>query len=632
MARGIDHISRLQEKNKKDFFKNFRKSNQCPLTFKFLRYISYLSEENNATNPLDIINFLEKNPSWPQKKKLRDRIEKLTPVFAKKYCKKIPIKLVKWFLKFPPNHGDALLIYARGLKQHYKDEALLKKIIKEAWHKGRFSQKSERKFYNLYNSFLTEKDHWERANLALWDKKHSVARRMLPKLSKKHKLLVQTRLYLQEKKGNIKKHVENCKKHFKNYSGFLYDHLVWHREKRKNDMAFSLCKNIPIQKVKSKLFWREKHILARRALEEKNYQRAYELVSNHGLSYSSDFANAEFLSGWIALRYLNKPKIAEKKFRALYLKVSTPISKSRMAYWLGRAYEAQKKPQEAKIYYKKAALFKTTFYGQRASEKLGLPKSIYLFKKNITDKKTKKITGNKTFAILIKMFSKVPSSYKWQKSIVLNFANQAKSMPEKIHTLELITKYTPHFSSDAARVMNMKGEVFIKEAFPAMYRKHINDNIEPSIAWAIMRRESGFNYKAVSTAGALGLMQLMPKTAKQIAKEHKIKFCRANSLLEKPPLNVQIGTALLKKLLSYYNGVYPFAIAAYNAGEKNVDEWIRVFGNPNKEEIDWLDWLESIPFYETRNYIQRVLEHLHIYRINYGDETIPHPLVVQKTK
>ncbi len=604
-------------------------SKQCPLTLKFLSYAYYLSPKNNEVNPLNIIIFLKKNPSWPEKKKLRKRIEFLAP---KAFPKKIPIALISWFSAHPPTQGKSILLYMKGLQQHNKNEKTLKIAVKNAWYKGKFSENMEKIFYNTYKKFLTESDNWKRTNNALWDKNHSVAKRMLSKLSKNHKLLAQTRLYLQKKKEGLGLELAPSKFFFIDHIGFLYDNIVWHREKRKNDAAFSLSNIIKSPKVNPARFWRERHILARRALEEKAYQRAYDLASNHGLSSGKDFANAEFLAGWLALRYLRKPEIAEKKFQNLYNKVYTPISKSRAAYWLGRTYDAQNKLVKAKRAYKDAARFRTTFYGQQASEILELATDIYLFKKYKIDEKTKFIVENRNFAKLLKMFSKIPSSYDWQKAIIMNFAFQAKGHSQKIYTLKFIFKYAPNFASDVARIMNIQGEIYIEQAFPSMHKKYIHGRVEPSLAWAIMRRESGFDYKAISCAGAMGLMQLMPKTARRTAKKHRIKLPYLSHLLEKPHINVKIGTAHLEDLLSRYKGIYPFVIAAYNAGYENVNEWIKIFGNPAKGQVDWLDWLESIPLFESRYYVQRVLESLHIYRVNYGDKHASGPLSLQELK
>lgn len=598
-------------------------SKTCPLGTKFLTYIYLLTPSNKDVKPLDIINFIEENPSWPERTKLIQRIEDTV-----KLDENDNRRLIAWFSKNPPTTGNAIWVYSRALDKAKKIKNL-KIAVKNGWKKGCFDPKTEDLFYRNFKKYLSQEDHKKRINNLFLAKNHKAIQRSLKYLSSKNKVLSEARLFLQQKRTGVDNYVQKARMHFKNHFGFLYDQLVWHRERKNNDEAFNLLVTVKPEDPYHGQIWHERHILTRRALENKRYDRAYALASSHGLSSGANFATGEWLAGWIALRFLNKPSLALQHFSHLYDNVGTPISKSKAAYWMGRAFEVMNQPEKAKRAYEKATLYRSTFYSHLAAGKLGLDKRHNVFLKIKPESSEQKEIESKEFAKLLILLSYVPQTHVFKRPFALSLASMAENNKQQVATLIFLEKYAPHFRADSARIMNMKHEIFIKQAYPTYPKDKLNPDVESHLILSIMRRESGFDHQQTSPAGAQGLMQLMPATAKTVAKKHKIPYNhRKDNLLDKHELNALIASTYLKELLNKYDGAYPLAIAAYNAGDKPVDLWLKTFGNPAKGEVDWLDWLELIPYYETRDYVQRVLEYLHIYRLNFSNssQTPPSPL------
>ncbi len=595
--------------------------NKCPLTKKFLQYVFYQHPKQQHYSPYEIIDFIQKNPHWPGKTTLKAKIEeKIT--FSPEYA----MKIVQWFDDNSPTKGTAIWAYTQALSylgQKYK----LKKMVKKLWVEGQFDKSTDYLFYKTYRKILSPQDNHQRVDNLLWKKTYGSAKIMIPRLSDSYKLLTQSRLLLQQLKPGVDWHVKKAHPQFKDHLGFIYDRLVWRREKKKNTEALSLFKDKIVPSHRKKAFWHERHILTRRALEKKDYARAFSIIKDHGLQRGANFAMAEWLAGFIALRFLNKPREAERRFLNLFNKVKGPISRSRAAYWLGKTYDILNNTKKADKFFSIAANYRTTFYGQLAACSIGIGSEHYKFKKTQISSLVKNTVELRQFAKLLVLLSHSPKAYDWTRFFAINLAKRSKTRDEEIYTIQFITKWAPSFAVEAARTLSRKKEVYIPEAYPAKIEITRRDPKDKSLIFSIIRRESMFAYKAISHAGAMGLMQMRPFMAKNIAKKHKIKLRNVNEIIVNPKLNIILGSAFLQDLLIMFNHSYPLAIAAYNAGEGVVKKWLKIYGDPSKGEIDWIDWMEQIPYFETRNYVQRVLEQIYIYRTNYDMGSKEHPLI-----
>ena len=311
---------------------------------------------------------------------------------------------------------------------------------------------------------------------------------------------------------------------------------------------------------------------------------------------------------------MKKPTEALEHFEALHNKVSTPVSKARAAYWAGRAAADLGSKALSTEWYGKAALYQTVYYGQLAGEKLGtahkLPNAAppVLTQGDLQGFEKHELMQASTLfhkagmrdeaSAFIQAFvavEKTPKAYRYA-------AEKAAEM-ERYHDALRIAK-------DATK----QGLFLTAQSYPTLESQMKKVEVEWALAHALIRQESLFDVQAKSPAGAMGLMQLMPGTAKDVARDLGIKY-RQDWLTSKPDYNIQLGSRYLADMLVRFGGSYPLAIAAYNAGPYRVEKWLETFGDPRLSEVNYIDWIEMIPIYETRNYVQRVMENTYIYRL-----------------
>jgi soluble lytic murein transglycosylase len=327
------------------------------------------------------------------------------------------------------------------------------------------------------------------------------------------------------------------------------------------------------------------------------------------------YAQAEWITGWLALRCMKKPTEGYERFVTLYHKVKTPISKARAAYWVGRAAQDMKQQDLAKSWYKKASTYQTVYYGQLARQKLALAER--LPKASVPSLSSYDLGAYKKNEIVqaAQLFHK--AGVRTTASAFIQAFVRAENSPKAYRYGAELAAKMGHYH-DAVRIAKdatKKGLFLTAQAFPTLEKVSRHTGlVERALVHALVRQESMFDYEAKSPAGARGLMQLMPATARETAKKQNVSYKKA-WLTQKPAYNVRLGTAYMRQMLDRYDDSYPLAVAAYNAGPGRVDRWIANFGDPRKGEVGILDWIELIPVYETRNYVQRVMENLYVYRI-----------------
>jgi soluble lytic murein transglycosylase len=350
--------------------------------------------------------------------------------------------------------------------------------------------------------------------------------------------------------------------------------------------------------------------MARHALEAQRPELAYRLASQHSLVRGTEFAEAEFLSGWIALRSLHLPERALYHFERMTESVTKPMSRARALYWVARSQEAQQ-PRVARDIYAQAAKFKGTFYGQLSLAELRPGSVLKLTAPEDAKRGTKGLQLDERLHALHALESLD------QSKLVRIFAAHLANESDDAASLELITEMVARAGDrrDTLRIAKIAGQknvVLLPYTAPLLDVSSASAAVEKALVLGLTRQESEFNATAVSPVGARGLMQLMPRTAAEVARAHKIQYSAA--ALNDPAINFRLGSAYLGDLLKRWSGSYVLSIASYNAGPGNVRKWVRVNGDPRTGEIDPVDWIEAIPFAETRNYVQRVLENTQLYR------------------
>ena len=329
-----------------------------------------------------------------------------------------------------------------------------------------------------------------------------------------------------------------------------------------------------------------------------------------------EYAEAEWLSGWIATTFLEDPNMALQHFQNFYNNVGYPISLSRGAYWIGHTYKKLKNKQKSEEWFKEASKFLNTYYGQLAFVEIKPGQAFSLIDQPLpSDKYIKEFNKNPLIKIvkLLKELNKTKYSKDFVKHLAtLNVENGSEILSGKLAIEIERYDYAIQISKEASYEKRFYNEL----NYPIIETPKVvnNKNMpKPELVLAIIRQESEFDQKANSHVGAKGMMQLMTYTAKLVAKQAKLQYSKSK-LITEPNYNIKLGSYYLTGLLENYEGSYPFALAAYNAGPRRVKNWNKINGNPQKGKIGYVDWIELIRFKETRNYVQRVLENVNVYR------------------
>jgi soluble lytic murein transglycosylase len=501
---------------------------------------------------------------------------------------------------------------ARALKAEGKtDEATA--LIRETWRKDHLGQPLEKLVLAEFDGVLTQADHRLRTERYLFREKAEAALRNAARVSADYVKLAQARLAsAQSKKPISPKLIEAVPASLRNDLSFLFLQAQQARRANKPDEAAQLLAKAPRDPAvlgDGDEWWVERRLTARKLLDEGNAAKAYEVAAGHGAEDNAEKIDAEWHAGFIALRFRNQPGLALAHFSEAAKLAETPISVSRAAYWQGRAAEAIGNTEGATAYYEQAAAHPIAYYGQLARARLGLP-DLPLRRSGAAA--LHHLPGHRGVQLLYQIGARDLAG------IMLG------DLAQRLHTtpaLEAVATIARR-EGDVKALLSV-GKAALQRGFPldtAAFPTFgvpdfpvLGDPMERAIVHAIARQESAFDPTAISQAGARGLMQMMPATARETAR-------RANLPFDWPRLgqdalySAQMGAAHLNDLLKDWRGSYILTFAAYNAGSGNVKKWIDAYGDPRKPEVDAVDWVERIPFNETRNYVQRVMENLQVYR------------------
>ena len=356
-------------------------------------------------------------------------------------------------------------------------------------------------------------------------------------------------------------------------------------------------------------------------MREGDPRLAYRLASRHFLTQGSDYADLEWLAGYIALRKLNDPARAVVHFENMRLAVASPISLGRAGYWEGRAFEALGKPQDARAAYDFGARYQTGFYGLLAAERLGRATDASLAAGGGTaDWRGAAFARSRLFeaAMLLRQAG--------EKDLAKRFFTQLADGLDATGLAQLsdlaLSLDEPNLALLVAKEAASRGIVLPRAYFPVMDLAAMEMRVAPEFALAIARRESEFDASVVSSAGARGLMQVMPGTAELMSRKIGVPFA-AGRLTSDWRYNAQMGTAYLAHLEEEFGPSVALVAAGYNAGPGRPREWIATLGDPRSDAVDVVDWIEHIPFTETRNYVMRVAESIPVYRARLAGKPVP---------
>ncbi|MBO89011.1 MAG: lytic murein transglycosylase [Rickettsiales bacterium] len=553
----------------------------------------------------EIVTFINANPHWPYQIKMSRRAE------AEITKKTSTEDVLRWFGAREPLTGSGAYHLTRILLAERRfDEA--KDVARLAWVNLNMKRTIETQFRRQYSKLLRPEDHIARLNRLLWDRRAKGAKRQLRQMSHEYQSLGLARIALMKRQPGVDYAISKVPRSLIDDPGLVYERIRWRRKNQLYETAIELLEQIDKPVKAAKKWWIERRLLTRWLLGKERKQKAYDLVRAHGHISGLPMAEAEWLSGWIALRGLHKYSEAFDHFKRMFENVSFPVSKARAAYWAGRAAEFGGKIEISQRWYALAARHVTSFYGQLAATELPAAQQ-----PNFPTEPRPSINERTAFAKLelvrlIRMLGQIGRG-----SRIDPFLRQlARQSPTPI-TLALIADLATDLKRQDLAIhvskRALREGVFLSQLGYPDLGKTLNDAPDQAFVQAVIRQESAFDPKAISRAGARGLMQLMPGTAIRIARKLNISYSRVR-LTRDPGYNVKIGRAYLHQMLEEYNGSPVLALAAYNAGPARVNRWRKKFGDPNRSAEHTIDWIESIPFYETRNYVQRVLENFTVYR------------------
>ena len=578
----------------------------------FIQWRHLLTTGNQASF-YDYMTFIKRNENFPRINRIRYLAE------HKLSTDKIsPKKIIDWYGANEPLSGFGKLILGESyIKIGETKKGIL--LIKEGWITADLNRSQMKFFRKKYKKYLDAKDYIKRADYLAWENKYWDLKRMLRYLPKDYELLYTARQILMSKSYGVDNAIKNVPAKLKNDAGLNYDRLKWRRKRGRVEDSLEIIFKVKNDKdylIRPDKWWVERAIMARALIYKNKYEKAYKVSSEHSLIEGPEFAEAEWMSGWIALSFLNDPILAIDHFNNFYQNVGYPISLSRGAYWLGRSYERIGDKTQSKQWYEEATKYLTTYYGQLAHLKI---KPNDKFELNEQQKVTEEYRNSFYKNDLVKIVYLLDelNKTKYTKNILKHLANDNIKSGSEILAAELSTNISRYdFAIQIAKVASYEKRFHNEFNYPIISTpKYINGRKipEPAFILSIIRQESEFDMTANSHAGAQGLMQLMPYTAKLVSKQAKLPYSKSR-LTSDPEYNINLGSHYIAGLILEYDGAYPFAIAAYNAGPKRVKYWKKTNKNPQKKQIDYVDWIELIKFKETRNYVQRVLENYNVYR------------------
>ena len=580
--------------------------------YKFVQWRHLLTKGNQASY-YDYKTFIDKNEDYPRIGRVKYLAE------HKLSTDKIsPKKIIDWYGSSEPLSGFGKMILGESYILNGEKERGLS-LVKEGWITAELT-KSELRFYRKkFKKYLDAKDYIKRADYLAWNSKYWDLKRLLRYLPKDYQLLYNARQLLMSKSYGVDNAISKVPAKFKNDAGLNYDRLKWRRKRGRVESSVEILLNIKNTQdylVRPDKWWIEREIISRSLIYKKKYELAYKISSNHSMSEGPEFAAAEWMSGWIALSFLDNPLLAKDHFENFYKNVGYPISVARGAYWLGKTYQKLEYKELSDKWFTEASNYLTTYYGQLAFMEINPDKKFELTKDFEVNKEYRDYFFKKEIVKVIYLLDELDED-KYSKHMLRHLALDNVESGSEILAAELATNIERYdFAIQIAKIASYEKRFHNKFNYPIISTPNfINGRKIPESAFilSIIRQESEFDLTANSHAGARGLMQLMPYTAKLVSKQAKLPYSKSR-LTTDPEYNINLGSHYIAGLILEYEGAYPFAIAAYNAGPKRVKYWKKINKNPQKGKIDYVNWIELIKFRETRNYVQRVLENYNVYR------------------
>lgn len=575
-----------------------------PLAAKIVTWMD-LGRRDSPRDFREIASFAQANPDWPGLFALYRNAELAMPASLS------PQEVVSWFGDRPPITGKGALRHLAALWDSGQHERA-RTAARQYWVAIDFDAAEEASFHSLFKTLLTRETEIERLERLLWDQRTAAARRQILRVPPGPAAVARARLALIDNRPGVDALIDRVPAALKNDPGLLYDRAVWRQKRGRFEGVVELIDALPDGAPQATAWWRLRNWVVWRALDRNDFALAYRISAGHGNAEGVPFADGEWQAGWMALRYLNRPQAAYEHFTRLHDGVTSEISKSRGAFWAGEAASEMGRMEDARRWYSTAAAYSATFYGQLASQRLGTERPASQAPLLLVPAVKREAFEAMETVQAVRLLGQL-EQHRLQDLFIARLRQDAKDLDDYRLVIELADELgRQDLALRTAKTARRDGH----DLEPLLYPRRslpVGPAPEPALVLAVMRQESEFYPLARSPVGALGLMQLMPPTARHAAQKIGLPFNR-DRLLSDPDYNIRLGQAYLKELLEQFDGSYILALAAYNAGPSRVTSWIGLFGDPRDPSVDPINWIERIPFSETRNYVQRILESLVVYR------------------
>ncbi len=558
--------------------------------------------------------FIADNPGWPGMGLMRRRAE------AHLWQERSDAATVHGFTGDQPASTKGRLALARALLAE-GDRDGAGRWIRQVWRSEELSERSETEAFEMFRDLLTREDHRARMDKRIGAKDFSGAKRAAQRLGNDELSIVKACVAVMGNETKALDRLDAVETTARQDLGYTLCRIHWMLRHDRIEDAVGLTlaaapETMALQETDE--WWRERRMLARKLLDLGKFQTAYEIVHAAALPASENYrADFYFTTGWIALRYLNDPATARAQFAHIDDGSANPIVLARANYWRGRAAEAIGDHGAMRANYEAAARHTTAYYGQLARAKLGLEKL------ELRAPLQPAPAGGPALSDEIVRAADMLYAV-GERDAVVSFVVDLAEQCRDVATLEALGELAGRHND--ARGMLEIGKMALGRGLPVDHyafptigippHSPVGPEIERSITYSVARTESGFDQRDKSSANAVGLMQVTPEAGRDTAKRFGVPY-DWDRMVSDPVYNTQMGEAELSALLKEYNGSHIMTFAGYNAGRGRVRDWVKQHGDPRDPSVDAIDWVERIPLAETRNYVQRVMENLQVYRVRF---------------
>jgi len=557
-----------------------------------------------------LVAFVSDHPHWPAAGWVRRRAEE-----ALWRDDPSPQFVIDFFMSQAPRTAIGKLALARArLAQGQKDKAAA--LVRRVWREDELYPWLETTLYKNFGSLLSSADDADRASRLAYKGLWSAALRAAKPAGPDVLALVKARAAVARRQASDRL-MEAVPLALRKDPGYLFARVQKLRRAGKYVAAAKALLGAPLDPaalVDGDAWWLETRTIARKLLDLGDAKLAYEICVHSAPTTPARAIDAQFHAGWIALRFLSDPKMAEPHFAALAALAKTPVSKARGDYWLGRTAQAQHSPR-ARAFFQEAAAFPTTYYGQLAQQELREPPAALAFPARMAQ------GDQRDLAVRVVEFLGALGQRPMALSLAVACAHKLTSQAQLAALAQIgVTENDARETLEVGKIAEARGFPLDNAAFPMFGVPSFTPlarSAPPDIVYAVARQESAFQTHALSSAGARGLMQMILSTARRTAEQFRVPF-DPKRLTSDPAFNAQLGAAHLGELMRRQGGSLILTFAAYNAGETRVRQWMRAYGDPRKPGVDPVDWVERIPIAQTRDYVQRVMENFNVYKLRFA--------------